>query len=169
LITRSFLCYILLFSVICYSFEKKSWHADPKSTAPLNYIMYHPQSGACVGEGMDGQIRAGNCKGLTRWTHNGHEGPLELKRTGLCLKAIGDGLPPILTPDCSQTTWKPISASKLHLASKDHKGEYLCIHLEPPFAGNIVTKKCICVGGDPTCKDSPTSQWFKLIETNIEN
>lgn len=142
---------------------------DPKSTAPLNYIMYHPQSGACVGEGMDGQIRAGNCKGLTRWTHNGHEGPLELKRTGLCLKAIGDGLPPILTPDCSQTTWKPISASKLHLASKDHRGEYLCLHLEPPFAGNIVTKKCICVGDDPTCKDNPTSQWFKLVETNIEN
>ncbi|KAL9386997.1 hypothetical protein Peur_020121 [Populus x canadensis] len=56
--------------------KKNLCHADPKSKA---------QSGPCVAEGKGEQIRPGICKALSRWLHDGNEGPLKLKETGLCL------------------------------------------------------------------------------------
>jgi hypothetical protein len=101
--------------------KKTLCHADPNSKA---------QSGPCVAEGKGEQIRPGICKGPSRWLHDGNEGPLKMKETGLCLQDIADCLPPLLAPDCSraESTWEPVLTSKLHLAAKDHKGKYICAY-----------------------------------------
>jgi hypothetical protein len=89
--------------------------------------------------------------------------------SGTCIEAIGDGSIVKLSNDCKskQSFWKTLSATNLHLATLDGKGQNLCLQKESSTSPKIVTKKCICVDDNPTCLDDPQSQWFQLVTTNV--
>ncbi|CAK7335624.1 unnamed protein product [Dovyalis caffra] len=146
--------------------KTKIQDSDKNSTA--SYIMYHPQTGSCI-RNKKKEIYASTCNGgWSKWIHDGNGAPIRLtENSSLCLKAVGDGVAPILSTDClsPQSTWTSLSVSKLHLAAKDDGGEFLCLHMES--SKKIVTRKCICVWDDPNCKDDSTSQWFELALTNV--
>ncbi|EEF47376.1 hypothetical protein RCOM_1077730 [Ricinus communis] len=80
---------------------------------------------------------------------------------------------PILSTDCSSqlSLWSEID--HLHLAAAvGEKGEPLCLQKESPYTSKILTSKCIFTQEDPACRKDPqkdpTSQWFKLVRTNIQ-
>ncbi|XLR12303.1 hypothetical protein S83_040241 [Arachis hypogaea] len=88
----------------------------------------------------------------------------------LCLKATGEGLPPTLSKDClspPQSSWRFVSVTGLHLATKNKNGDLLCLDTDS-HSSKLVTKKCICVDDDDSaCLDNPQSQWFQLLTTNV--
>ncbi|KAJ4832363.1 hypothetical protein Tsubulata_002167 [Turnera subulata] len=140
---------------------------DPDSITSAAYVLYHPLTGTCVRTNSKNRIYAGSCRAWSRWYHDADEAPIRLMYTNVCIKAVGDGLPPILSTECliPQSSWKLTSNSSHHLAARDEKGEQLCLHMDPN--NEIVTRKCICVGDDPKCLDDPTTQWFQLALRNV--
>ncbi|KAA8520890.1 hypothetical protein F0562_011563 [Nyssa sinensis] len=104
---------------------------DQKLEVLKYYIMYHPASGHCVQVEKE-EICASDCRSWSRWSHNGDGTPIWLMGTSWCLKAEGDGLPVILSLDCSseQSRWEFASSSKFQIAAKDENGRSLCIRLE---------------------------------------
>ncbi|KAH7550199.1 hypothetical protein ACOSP7_024591 [Xanthoceras sorbifolium] len=143
---------------------------DPSSKFPTSYIMFHPDSGTCVGFWTQGcGIYAdSSCLTPIRWIHYGDGAPLRLMKTNLCLKVVGDGLTPKVSSDCSsqQSLWYLVSASKLQLAAKDANGQYLCLDKNSSSSSRILTNKCICINDDSGCLDDPQSQWFTLATEN---
>ncbi|KAJ4832362.1 hypothetical protein Tsubulata_002165 [Turnera subulata] len=139
---------------------------DPASITSAAYVLYHPRSGTCLRTKGE-KIYAGSCKTRSRWIHDAEEAPIRLMYTNVCIKAVGDGFGPILSTEClsPQSTWKLTSNSTHHLAVRDERGEYLCLHMEP--SNEIVTRRCICVGDDPRCLDDPTTQWFQFALRNV--
>ena len=129
--------------------------------------MYHPQSGECVRTNKKYQLRISSCKTSNRWSHDEDGDPIKLSGSILCLKALGDWLPPILSQDCSskQSSWKYASNAKLQLATSDEQGLNLCLE-RAPHSLQIVTKKCMCPD-DSQCQKDPESQWFKLVQSNV--
>ncbi|KAF2297893.1 hypothetical protein GH714_004847 [Hevea brasiliensis] len=146
---------------------------DPTSKSSTSYIIFHPQSGSCVDPDGRHDIYAGNCKKPKRWLYAGNGAPIRLKGTSLCLEAVGDGAAPVLSKNCSsqQSSWKLLSQTKLHVATLDETGEYLCLQKESPYTSKIVTSKCTFTLPNPQClTDSqidPTTQWFKLVSSNV--
>ncbi|EEF51264.1 hydrolase, hydrolyzing O-glycosyl compounds, putative [Ricinus communis] len=158
---------------------------DPSSNSSTSYIMFHALSGSCIHTDGNKEIYATSCKAPRRWSdpagdvipmkwlHDGDGAPIRLKGTKLCLKALGEGLAPILSEDCSspQSSWKFLSKTKLHLAATDENGEYLCLQKESPYTSKILTNACIFMNEEPECgKDpqkDPVTQWFKLVKTNL--
>lgn len=111
----------------------------------------------------------GDCKSNSLWSFEGDGSPIRLMNSAMCLKAVGEGLPPSLSEDClsAQSSWKAVSRSGLHLASFAKDGELLCLEKDSNST-KIVTKKCICIGDDdPSCLDDPLNQWFRLVPTNV--
>ncbi|XP_048230722.1 glycosyl hydrolase 5 family protein isoform X2 [Ricinus communis] len=143
---------------------------DPDSILSTSYLMYHPLSGNCVHASEKNEIYASRFQQHSRWSHDGDGAPIRLMGSALCLKAIGDGLEPVLSNDCfsQQSSWKLLSSSKLHLGVKDEHGEYLCLEKESFNSSKVFTRKCICIEDDSDCQENPQSQWFKLIKTNIK-
>ncbi|KAK7319585.1 hypothetical protein RJT34_04308 [Clitoria ternatea] len=141
---------------------------DPTSNQSKSNIMFHPLTGNCAHVNNSNEIVMGDCKSNSLWRYEGDGSPMRLKDSALCLKAIGEGLPPILSQDClsSQSSWKAVSLTRLHLATFDKDGSLLCLEKESN-SSKIVTRKCICVEDDSSCLDNPQSQWFKLISTNV--
>lgn len=129
--------------------------------------MYHPRSGGCVRMNKNYQLGISSCKISNRWSHDIDGGPLMVAGSKLCLKAVGNGLPPIISQDCSsqQSAWRYASNAKLQLTSIDEQGQLLCLH-KPSHSLPIVTKKCKCLS-DSQCKGNPQSQWFKLVPSNV--
>ncbi|XAR70241.1 Cellulase [Bertholletia excelsa] len=145
---------------------------DPNSITPSYYILYHPHSGQCVQVGRS-IIYGADCWRWSRWSHEKDGGPISLAGGRMCLKALGDGLPVAVSRDCSgqQSMWSTISASKLHIATKDKQGKLLCLERNPDSNSPVIlTKKCLCVGDDSKdvskCGDDPQRQWFKLVPSN---
>ncbi|XP_022958497.1 uncharacterized protein LOC111459707 [Cucurbita moschata] len=143
---------------------------DPNSNAPNSYVMYHPQSGQCVRvkDMMSKEIYLNDCSNASHWSHRGDGTPIELEATGLCLKADGDGLRPLLSRDClsNESSWTTISNSKLHLATLTRHGNGLCLEKDSSNSTRIVMGRCVCVGDDSNCLDDTRSQWFELVVTN---
>ncbi|KAK6947853.1 Glycoside hydrolase, family 5 [Dillenia turbinata] len=143
----------------------------PSSNASTYLMMYHPQSGRCVQVKGEDRIYLSSCQSGSRWSHEGEENPIRLIGSGLCLKVVGDGLPPILSTDCTspQSTWKFVSSSKLHIAAPDEKSKMLCLESNFSNFSVIITGKCLCLEDTSTCNRDPQQQWFKLIPTNLQN
>ncbi|KAL6979532.1 cellulase [Sarracenia purpurea var. burkii] len=151
---------------------------EPRSSEPISEIMYHPQTGQCVQVGEDNNIHLHDCQRWSRWRHRSDGGPITLMDTpGSCLSAVGDGLPAVVSNDCSspQSRWNRLSGSSLHIAAKDKRGRFLCLDWDSSSSSSssstpILTKKCLCLGEDskdlPHCVENPQRQWFKLIPTN---
>ncbi|XP_034701646.1 glycosyl hydrolase 5 family protein-like [Vitis riparia] len=149
---------------------------DPNSNVSKYHLIFHPRSGRCVsvkGEGQD-QIHGRNCKKGSRWSHDGNGGAIRLMGSGLCLKAVGDGLPAKLSTDCSspQARWKLISKSKLHIAAMDEQGKPLCLDGKNSNSSSILTRTCICAlqdgdDSDLACLKNPQRQWFKFVPSNL--
>uniref|UniRef100_A0A0A0L6S7 Glycoside hydrolase family 5 domain-containing protein n=1 Tax=Cucumis sativus TaxID=3659 RepID=A0A0A0L6S7_CUCSA len=118
---------------------------DPSSNLTTSFIMYHPLSGECVRMNKKYQLGVSSCKTSNRWSHEQDDTPIKLAGSILCLQAVGDGLPPILSKDCSsqQSAWKYASNAKLQLATVDEQGQALCLQ-RASHSHQILTNKCIC-------------------------
>ncbi|KAK6933822.1 hypothetical protein RJ641_036716 [Dillenia turbinata] len=110
------------------------------------------------------------CKEPSQWDHDGDEAALRLIGTDLCLQVVGDGLPAVLSTDCSctQSTWAFASSSRLHLAAPDQEGRLLCLEMNSTNPHTIMTNTCICLDDGSVCDRDPQSQWFKLISSNFK-
>ncbi|XP_038874277.1 glycosyl hydrolase 5 family protein-like [Benincasa hispida] len=140
---------------------------DPSSNLTASFIMYHSLSGECVRMDKKYQLRVSSCKTSNRWNHKEDGAPIKLVDSLLCLKALGEGLPPILSKDCSsqQSVWKYASNAKLQLATVDKQGQALCLQ-SVSHSHQIVTNKCMCLD-DSQCQGDPQSQWFTLVFSNV--
>ncbi|XP_052210369.1 glycosyl hydrolase 5 family protein-like [Diospyros lotus] len=144
---------------------------DPKARHRSYNILFHPKTGQCAEVVEDG-IYLRDCKSWAKWNHL-KGGPISLMGGDRrCLAAVGEGLPAIVTSNCS-SNWNMVSGSKLHIASRDEHGRYLCLDWDSSGASGssrILTNKCLCLGSDlqdvPRCEDDPQRQWFKMIPSN---
>lgn len=134
--------------------------------------MFHPQSGRCARLGRQG-LDLSNCLQTSKWSYGGNGTPIRLTGTSRCLTTDGDGLPPILSDDCSsqRSRWESVSESKFHMAAQDGRGSYLCLDWNSSNSSAVLlTKKCLCLDNDlkdvPSCVQNPQNQWFKLVPTN---
>lgn len=132
-------------------------------------ILYHPLSSQCVQVNNKNKLHLKDCKSWTKWSFDEYGATVRLMGTALCLKAVGHGLPPILSDDClsQQSAWKFVSKSKLHLAALDGQGKYLCLQKKSSTSSEILTRRCICIEDDSNCEENPQIQWFKLVPTNV--
>ncbi|XP_020539678.1 glycosyl hydrolase 5 family protein-like [Jatropha curcas] len=146
---------------------------DPTSDFYQSYVIFHPQSGACISTNERGEIYADSCDNPNQWEHAEDGHPIRLHSTNLCIEAIGDGLSPVLSENCSgqKSSWKLLSATKLHVAVIDESGQSLCLHKDSPYTSTILTIKCSLTFEDDPCMKDPqkdsTTQWFKLVQTNV--
>ncbi|RDX99971.1 hypothetical protein CR513_16901, partial [Mucuna pruriens] len=141
---------------------------DPTSKVSKSHIMFHPLTGYCAHVNDSNALIMGNCMNNRVWNFEGDGSPIRLMNSAMCLKAVGEGLPPTLSQDClsPQSSWKTVSMSGLHLATFDKDGELLCLERDSN-SSEIVTRKCICIeDDDSSCLDNPQSQWFRLVPTN---
>ena len=129
--------------------------------------MYYPLSGQCVKVNNKNELEVGSCENQQRWIHN-NGSQIILSGTNKCITAAGEGLPATVSDDCQSksSSWRPLSLSKLHLATLDKDGNHLCLEKDPN-SSKIVTSKCICITDDSLCLDDPQSQWFQLVPTNV--
>uniref|UniRef100_A0A9I9DR56 Glycoside hydrolase family 5 domain-containing protein n=1 Tax=Cucumis melo TaxID=3656 RepID=A0A9I9DR56_CUCME len=147
--------------------QRLLFYTDPSSNFTTSFIMYHPLSGGCMRMNKKYQLGISSCKTSNRWSHEQDGAPIKLAGSILCLKAIGVGLPPILSQDCSsqQSIWKYGSNAKLQLATVDEQGQALCLQ-RASHSHQIVTNKCLC-SNDSQCQEDPQSQWFTLVPSNL--
>ncbi|XP_050229018.1 glycosyl hydrolase 5 family protein-like [Mercurialis annua] len=143
---------------------------DTKPKFSTSYLMYHPQSGRCVNATENNEIYATKFQEPSLWSHDGDGAPLRLMGSAQCLKAIGDGLEPVLSRDClgQPSSWISLSNSKLQLGVRNENGDYLCLEMESFNSSKILTRKCICIEDDSDCQENPQSQWFKLVKNNVK-
>lgn len=91
--------------------------------------------------------------------------------TDLCLSATGDGIPASISLDCSsrRSQWELVPDSRFRLGNRDRNGEYLCLEWNSGYSTRVLTRKCACLEEDDVnCRESPESQWFKLISANAQ-
>ncbi|XP_021746764.1 uncharacterized protein LOC110712601 [Chenopodium quinoa] len=126
-------------------------------------IVYHPSTGLCILKKPVMGIKLGNCSESDHWTYT-PQYTLDIEGSYLCLKAKGLNRRAKLTIDCQRrgTTWAPISASKLHLATRLSKNTTACLDVDSD--NHLVTTTCKCMRSDNTC--DPGSQWFKIANAN---
>lgn len=124
-------------------------------------------SGQCVQVNNNSKLHLIDCQSWSKWSYDGYESTIRLMGTALCLKAVGQELPPVLSNDClrQQCAWKFVSNSKLHVAALDGQGKYLCLQ-KKSYTSEILTRSCICIEDDSDCRENPQIQQFKLILTN---
>ncbi|XP_065863153.1 glycosyl hydrolase 5 family protein-like [Euphorbia lathyris] len=158
----------------------KRVNIDPASRYDKSYILFHPQSGTCIHTDTKKEIYTSTCNKVQHhFTYsaksgNGNGSPIKLKGTNQCIQAIGEGKSPIISTNCTVklSLWKLISSTRLHISTTDESGNHLCLQKESPYTSKIVTNKCILTHVDPQCdKDwqkDPTTQWFKLVRTNLK-
>ncbi|KAK7276062.1 hypothetical protein RIF29_17194 [Crotalaria pallida] len=139
---------------------------DPTSKAPNAHILFHPLTGKCAQVNNNNELEVGSCESQNRWNSVGSQ--ILLSGTKKCLSAAGEGLPVVVSEDCQgkHSSWKPISLSRLHLATKAKDGKHVCLQKDSN-SSSIVTSQCICVTDDSLCLDDPRSQWFQLVATNV--
>ncbi|XP_015577295.3 glycosyl hydrolase 5 family protein [Ricinus communis] len=146
---------------------------EPSSKSPPSFVIFHPQSGTCVRNNGIKELLTGKCKQPQRWSYAGDGSPIRLEGSNLCLQAVGDGHPAILSKNCTsqKSSWRLLTATKLHVATVDETGEYLCLQKESPLTTKVITSKCVVTLSEPDCQrdplQDPTMQWFKLTSTNV--
>ncbi|KAH9309686.1 hypothetical protein KI387_037597, partial [Taxus chinensis] len=122
------------------------------SSDPYYQIIYHPATGLCVESSMANMnITLGSCNSVgSRWSYNtAVEGPIGLVGTPSCIATQGNGLPLILTENCSapnNTMWSVVSSSNMQVATRGagRDGERL-VCLDGSSSPSILVKDCICV------------------------
>ncbi|XP_024973957.1 uncharacterized protein LOC112512310 [Cynara cardunculus var. scolymus] len=142
---------------------------DPKSRSWNYTFLHHPLTGRCIKNNDMNQIYAGECEGLTGWSHAGDGAPIQLSSTPWCLMVVGDGLPVKLTTNCyeKQSRWKSVRNSRFQFTNEDENGVNLCLDLDPSGSSTILSKKCICAGGGASkCLKNTQSQWFEFVYAN---
>ncbi|KAK3029824.1 hypothetical protein RJ639_038258 [Escallonia herrerae] len=141
----------------------------PQPNGLTSYVMYHPQSGRCAEAGNE-NLTATSSQNCSRWSYSKDGSTIKLLGTSSCLTAVGDGLPVVVSNDCSsqQSMWSIVSSSKLHVAAKDDQGRGLCLEWKSSDT-TLVAKKCLCLGDDLEdvlrCEENPQRQWFKFVPT----
>nr|C0HLA0.1 RecName: Full=Glycosyl hydrolase 5 family protein; AltName: Allergen=Cha o 3; Flags: Precursor [Chamaecyparis obtusa] len=141
---------------------------------PYYQIIYHPASGLCVESGIGNTVHLGSCQSVrSRWNYDASvKGPIGLMGSSSCISTQGNGLPAIMTENCSapnNTLWSTVSSAQLQLGTrvlgKDGKEKWMC--LDGSKSPLISTNECICIT-DSHCypKLNPEKQWFKVITTN---
>ncbi|CAI9090097.1 OLC1v1024788C1 [Oldenlandia corymbosa var. corymbosa] len=136
---------------------------DPYSNKTGYLIMYHPLSGKCATVN-NSKVYLGDCFNTTKWYYQGIWFPLGILNTRLCLRAVGDGSPVVITDHCRRMTWQFFTKSQNQISMRDDKGLDLCLDWDTSTSQKVVTKKCISAAGNST---NPQSQWFKLVPSNI--
>ncbi|CAK9137013.1 unnamed protein product [Ilex paraguariensis] len=113
-------------------------------TENISFIMYHPQSGQCVQAAKDSFFTS-DCQDWSFWAHHEDGGPIRLTDSSGCLTAVADGVPAIISDDCSsqKSMWKLVSSSKLHVAAQDELGRRLSfwkrwLHIIVTFLASII-------------------------------
>ncbi|KAI3974968.1 hypothetical protein MKX01_005079 [Papaver californicum] len=103
------------------------------------------------------------------WSYAGNQTPIKLMGTSKCLKPVGNALPVTVLNDCL-SVWKVISDSIIRLAAMDTKGRSFCLDYNPSKYPLVLSNECLCVSNDESskCKENPETQWFKLMQTNVE-
>ncbi|KAK4260553.1 hypothetical protein QN277_003651 [Acacia crassicarpa] len=144
---------------------------DPSSNTGKSHILFHPLSGGCVHVNKEtNKLEIGSCnENYSRWSYEGDGSPIRSLESNVCLKTTGEGHSVRVSRDClsEQSSWKQVSATGLHLATRDQIGRHnLCLQKDSN-SSNIITSKCICIGNDSKCMDNPQSQWFQLVPTNV--
>ncbi|CAI9094203.1 OLC1v1029897C2 [Oldenlandia corymbosa var. corymbosa] len=146
---------------------------DPFSRHETYKVMYHPLSGTCGVAHKNQVLAAGGCWKTTQWSYRGEGSPIRLKGTNRCLMAVGDGLPVLLSDDCSgeSSSWKLAKNSMYQLANKDENGNHLCLDFDPHVSKMVLTTKCIVAEEDDPDYiklQRPESQWFLLVDSNAK-
>ncbi|KAI7742630.1 hypothetical protein M8C21_029588 [Ambrosia artemisiifolia] len=136
----------------------------PGSNALGHKIIFHPSTGLCM---QSHSLSLGPCSNALGLDYT-PEKILRVKGTNYCLEASEVHTPVqvgIICGDDSSTKWEAISASKMHLSSKDKNGNNVCLDIDSK--NNIVTNDCECLSKDNSC--DPSSQWFKVIDSTSFN
>ncbi|KAL2903446.1 Glycosyl hydrolase 5 family protein [Bienertia sinuspersici] len=146
----------------------QSPHIGPKAIPESQHkIIFHPSTGLCVlNKGLLG-LQLGDCSYSTYWTYTHHK-TIGLKGSYnyVCLKAQELDRPASLgLYNCFSgegTRWAPISASKLHLATKLSNNQTVCLDVDAE--NKVITSTCKCLSKDNKC--DPGSQWFKIADAS---
>ncbi|KAI3920215.1 hypothetical protein MKX01_017872 [Papaver californicum] len=147
---------------------------DPRSKLPGDQIIYHPLSGRCfllVDNMNSSNTQMSDCLNRSHWSYAGNQTPIKLMGSSKRLKVVGNGFPVTVSNDCS-SVWKVISDSNIRLAAIGTEGRSLCLDYNPSKSPLILSSicYCLCVSNDESskCNENPETQWFKLIQTNVE-
>ncbi|KMZ56663.1 Glycoside hydrolase, family GH5 [Zostera marina] len=141
------------------------------SEVPPYTILFHPATGLCLLRKSFGDAHAlvlGHCSESEPWEYT-DEGTLNLKGTGLGLRAIGVGNPVVVGKlrNRSDEKWSLKSSSKLHVASQISGEDGLVeVCLDASEYGIVVSNPCTCLRGNKTCDAS--SQWFKMVTSTLK-
>ncbi|KAL5702391.1 cellulase [Ranunculus cassubicifolius] len=136
-----------------------------QDVAPYN-IMYHPLSGLCIQYSSETSLlKLAPCEQSNVWIYNVQQGTIMINGTNFCLQAVAFDFPVVLGTDCLSTAsrWELVSASKMQLSSKLTDGNTVCLSIDGPTIGVIITTECICLQGDSKC--DPAYQLFKILTT----
>ncbi|KMZ71266.1 hypothetical protein ZOSMA_184G00180 [Zostera marina] len=133
--------------------------------------LFHPAAGLCLLRKSPGdahELVLGSCAESESWEYT-DEGTLNLKGTGLGLRAIGVGNPVVVGKlrNSSDEKWSLKSSSKLHIASQiSGKDGFVEVCLDAGENGIVASYPCTCLDGDKTCDAS--GQWFKMVTSTIK-
>ncbi|KAJ0971495.1 hypothetical protein J5N97_019454 [Dioscorea zingiberensis] len=141
---------------------------DPDSSKVTYQIIYHPHTGKCLSVDGNNSVLLSDCLERTRWSYNeGGGSRVQLIESSHCLRVAGDGLPVVLSPECTDnlSTWSVASGSRHQIFAMDLQGRELCLEGNST-EGVILTRECLCLRNS-TCSENPQIQWFKFVPTNI--
>lgn len=113
----------------------------------------------------------GDCRNRSRWSYGGNGTAILLMGSSLCLRVAGDGLPVVLSPECSDnqsTSWTLVSSSGFHIAGMDAGGRQVCLQGSSGDSSTVGTIECLCPG-DPNCSGNPQEQWFRFVASNVRS
>ncbi|KAF8017440.1 hypothetical protein BT93_H2575 [Corymbia citriodora subsp. variegata] len=124
-------------------------------------VIFHPLTGLCILRRPRSRLVLGPCAYSELWSLT-PQNALWLMGTHLYLRATELGRRARLCTSLTEpgTEWEMISASKMHLSSKDKDGNTVCLDVNP--RNTLVVEACKCLSSDSSC--DPASQWFRLVD-----
>uniref|UniRef100_A0A803M706 Mannan endo-1,4-beta-mannosidase n=1 Tax=Chenopodium quinoa TaxID=63459 RepID=A0A803M706_CHEQI len=143
----------------------QSPHRGPDPTYRHTHkIIFHPSTGQCIVKDPVKGIKLGSCFESDHWIYT-PELTIGIKDSFHCLKAKGLNRRARLATDCvgGGTKWLPITASKLHLATRLDDYSVACLDVDSN--NTLITTACKCLSIDDNVCD-PGSQWFKIADAN---
>ncbi|KAK9063471.1 hypothetical protein SSX86_017341 [Deinandra increscens subsp. villosa] len=120
-------------------------------------IIFHPATGLCM---QSHSLSLGPCSDALALDYT-PENILHVKGTNYCIQANNMHMPVRVGIACDSSKWEAISASKMHLSSRNENGTIVCLDIDSK--NNIVTNICKCLSKEYSC--DPSSQWFKVINS----
>ncbi|KAI3817525.1 hypothetical protein L1987_11319 [Smallanthus sonchifolius] len=123
-------------------------------------VLFHPATGLCM---QSHSLSLGPCSDAVALDYT-PENILSVKGTNHCIQANKVHMPVRVGTMCgedSSSKWEAISASKMHLSSKNKNDTIVCLDIDSKNI--IVTNICKCLSEGYPC--DPSSQWFKVINS----